>query len=55
MAETAPLGKKPTQIPFKTVETADLKDHYKFAAAGIYANHQYADISLHITGAHRKP
>ena len=46
MADTSPLGRKPTTTPLKTLETIDLAEHYKIAAAGFYANHQYADISL---------
>jgi hypothetical protein len=45
-AETSPLGRKPTQTRFESVDTNDLTEHYRFATAGIYANHEYGDISL---------
>jgi hypothetical protein len=44
--ETSPLGKTPTEPKFKSLETIDLAEHYLIAAAGSYAERQYADISL---------
>ena len=49
MADTTPLRRTPigeTKAGFQNKETSDLRDHYLVAAAGYYANHTYADISL---------
>ncbi len=47
MADTTPLPKIGSKKNFpKNVETNDLTKHYQFAAAGYYANHEYADLAL---------
>ena len=48
-SNTSPLRRDPIDKPitdFNTIETTDLKKHYLISAAGLYANHQYADLAL---------
>ena len=49
MADTTPLRRTPigeTKAGFQEKDISDLKVHYRIAAAGYYADHTYADISL---------
>jgi len=49
MSDTTPL-RRGIKKGLVDVETNDLKQHYRFAAAGLYANHEYADLSLILKG-----
>lgn len=49
--DTTPLriGKK-SKTALHDVETSDLAEHFKIHSAGLYASHQYADLSLILKG-----
>ena len=49
MSDTTPL-RRGVKKGLVDIETNKLTDHYRYASAGLYANHEYADLSLILKG-----